>query len=806
MNSSLFLVLFISVCVVSMAIGILVLLYNRKAPANKTFFALIVAVNIWSLGLAFALIAPDIISCLFWRRFASFGWGTAYAIILHFILIITGHDASLKKWWSRSLLYLPAAICILAFGVPSGLNRTPYNLHQTQFGWVNIAENNFWDYFLYAYYIGYTAFGLVMLLRWGKKSSDNNVKMQSRYIFWSFLFTLTLASLTDVLLIDIPQIAPIIFLIPIVVIYRTIIKYGFISSNPVSKKNSFLPIVVIVILYVFLSFLQIRLTTSGDANQLGFIDGNTLSGLITQFQMLLSIYMIIKKDKAGLIASVLINSANLLSSLGYIIRTKSLKPLPGTISYLVTFLIIALVAIYKKKTAENIKEINTQRNILESSEKKLYQMAYYDSLTGLHNKDMFVEQLNKSIHAAKRNATMLGIIFLDLDSFKSINDTMGHPTGDSVLKMIATRLSSCLREEDTIARFGGDEFLILITNIKSFDELKKATSRIMNVFEKSLLVQDIDYFITASAGVSVYPVDGEDSETLIKNADIAMYQAKTGGKNQCIYCSPTLKDETIIKMKLANSLYRALDRNELYLHYQPQIKAETQEIIGVEALLRWNNKEYGFVSPNIFIPMAEQTGLIRQIGLWTIKTACEHFKSFKKCYDKDISLSINLSIEQLKDSNITEKISKVLFDTETNAKDLQIEITESIAFNEDPNILQRLIEIRNLGISISIDDFGKGYSSFNRLKTFPIDLLKIDMDFVRGITSPSKKDRAIIRSIIQIAKNLNIEVLAEGVETKEQYTYLKDNGCDMIQGYYFYKPMPANEIENLISNPPETFI
>jgi EAL domain-containing protein (putative c-di-GMP-specific phosphodiesterase class I) len=350
--------------------------------------------------------------------------------------------------------------------------------------------------------------------------------------------------------------------------------------------------------------------------------------------------------------------------------------------------------------------------------------------------------------------------------------------------------------------FGGDEFLILIKNIKSYDELKKVTSRIMDVFEEPMVVQDIEYFITASAGVSVYPVDGENSETLIKNADIAMYRAKTCGKNQCIYCSPMIKDETITKMKLTNSLYRALDRNELYLNYQPQISAETQEIIGFEALLRWNNKEHGLVSPNIFIPMAEQTGLIRQIGLWTIKTACEDFKSFKKCYDKDIILSINLSIEQLKDNNIAEKINKILFDTETDAKDIQIEITESIAFNEDPNILQRLKDIRNLGIKISINDFGKGYSSFNRLKTFPIDLLKIDMDFVRGITAPSKKDRAIIKSIIQIAKNLNIEVLAEGVETKEQYTYLKYNGCDMIQGYYFYKPMPANEIESLISNPP----
>jgi hypothetical protein len=354
-----------------MAIGILVLQYNRRALVNNIFFALIVVVDIWSLGLAFGMTAPDMASSLFWRRFASFGWGTAYAVILHFILIITGHEAKLKTWWSRALLYLPAVICILAYGIPSGLNAKPFNLIQTQFGWVNIAVNNFWDYFFYAYYIGYTAFGLVTLLKWGKKSSDRNVKMQSRSIFWSFLFTLTLASFTDVLLIDIPQVAPIIFLIPIAVIYRTIIRYGFISSNPASKRKSFLPIVVIVILYVFLSFLQIRLTVSGGLSSLGFVEGNTLLGLITQLQMFLSIYLTIKEDKAGLIASVLMNSATLLSSLGSAIQSNSLKPLPGTISHLVTFMIIALIARYKKKTAENIQEINKQRSILEESEKTI---------------------------------------------------------------------------------------------------------------------------------------------------------------------------------------------------------------------------------------------------------------------------------------------------------------------------------------------------------------------------------------------------------------------------------------------------
>jgi diguanylate cyclase (GGDEF)-like protein len=424
-------------------------------------------------------------------------------------------------------------------------------------------------------------------------------------------------------------------------------------------------------------------------------------------------------------------------------------------------------------------------------------MAYYDSLTGLHNKEWFIEKLDHSIQEAKKSDTLLGLIFLDLDSFKSINDTMGHSTGDNVLKMTAERLSSCLREKDAIARFGADEFLILIANIKKLEELKKITDRIIRAFEECIHVQDIEYFMTASAGVAVYPVDGEDSETLLKNADIAMYEAKAGGKNQILYCSPAMKEETIKKIKLTNSLYRALDKNELYLHYQPQVEVKSQKIVGFEALLRWNNEEYGMVSPNIFIPMAEQTGLIRLIGLWVIKTACKQFKEFNKSGNKNITLSVNLSIEQLKDITIAERISQILYDTKMNPKNLQIEITESIAFNEDSHILERLEDIRNLGISVSIDDFGKGYSSFNRLKTFNIDLIKIDMDFVHGIISRSQKDRAIIKSIIQIAKNLKIKVLAEGVETEEQFTYLRDNGCDIIQGYYFYKPMPASEIEKL---------
>src|SRR5690554_2750559 len=338
----------------------------------------------------------------------------------------------------------------------------------------------------------------------------------------------------------------------------------------------------------------------------------------------------------------------------------------------------------------------------------------------------------------------------------------------------------------------------MVSSVKKLEDLRKVTGRIMRVFQTPISLQNIEYFITASVGVAVYPEDGLNSETLIKNADIAMYIAKNKGKNQCVYCTSSIKENTIKKMELTNHLYRALENKELLLHYQPQVEAGTQEIIGFEALLRWNNKKYGIVTPDVFIPMAEQTGLIRPIGLWIFKTACEQLKAFQDRFYENLCMSINLSLEQLKDTDIIHRIGKILSDTGTDAGNIQVEITESIAFNEDSFILQRLEEIKELGISISIDDFGTGFSSFARLKSFPIDLLKIDICFVRGISSGSKKDRSIIKSIIQITKNLGIEALTEGVETRDQFMYLKENGCNLIQGYYFYKPMPANEVESLL--------
>ena len=803
--SALFSILFISVCIISLIIAILVIKSNFKASVSRCFLALIISVNFWSAGLGIANIAPDVETCELWRRVSAVGWGTAYAIILHFILIFTGYITLLKKRWLYIILYLPAVISVLAFAIPNGLNPNTYQLIQTDFGWVNvagIADYNIWDWIFLFYYVGYTVIGLVLILIWGIKSSDRNIKKQSRSLFLSFTAALVIASLTDMLLGNIfarlPQIAPIILIIPIVTIYRIIRNYSFIISEPIGKMGSYTRIFLCVIIYVLLMFSQIVLSTGRITASSQVIQQPTALGIITLLQMIIVIYLVLKENILGYIAAILLNIVSIISSISFIIRTGTTSPLPGTISYIAAVLIVILINDYKKKTAANILKIDNQRLNLEESEKKLYYMAYYDSLTGIHNKDWFIDNLKRTIEIANNNK-MLGIIFADMDSFKAVNDTMGHSAGDIVLQQISSRLSSCIRPGDAIARFGGDEFLIMISNLNSIEELYEITDKIMNKFKNPVLVQEKEHFVTTSLGVSVYPTDGLDSETLIKNADIAMYLAKNQGKNKCIYCSTDIKNDTIMKMKLTNNLYRALEKNELFLHFQPQVKADTKEIIGFEALLRWNNDEYGIVTPNVFIPMAEQTGMIMPIGLWVLQTACEQLQSFQRLYNKNLTMSVNLSLEQLRDNDIVDKFSKIIKDTGVNINNIQVEITESIAFNEDTHVLERVKELKELGISVSIDDFGTGFSSLSRLKTFPIDLLKIDIDFVSGISSGSEKDMAIIKSIIQISENLKIDILAEGVETEEQYEYLKDNGCGIIQGYYFYKPMAASDIERLLS-------
>ncbi len=432
------------------------------------------------------------------------------------------------------------------------------------------------------------------------------------------------------------------------------------------------------------------------------------------------------------------------------------------------------------------------------AEKEINYLAYYDGTTGLPNRTLFINRLEQSIHLARRLEKLIGVIFLDLDSFKAVNDTVGHAGGDEILKRVAERLSRSLRKSDTVARFGGDEFLISVNQISRVEDIKTIADNIMKTFAEPFRINGQQFFISASAGIAVFPIDGEEAEVLIKNADLAMYASKNKGKNQYTMCSPEMKEDMLKRMKLINGLYRALERNELELYYQPQISVITKEIIGIEALVRWNHPELGMMPPSTFIPLAEQTGLIKPIGQWVLETACRQNKEWRDKGLPPMRIAVNLSVEQFRDPELIDTVARVLNETGLEPEYLELEITENATSYDLDYIIPVLHELKKLGVSIAIDDFGTEYSSLSRLKVLPVDRLKIDMRFVQSIAE-SDKDEAIARTVVQLAKNLRLNVTAEGVETEKQFQFFGNQMCDEVQGFYFYKPMPAAELEAVLA-------
>ncbi|MBC3796142.1 EAL domain-containing protein [Acetobacterium tundrae] len=430
-----------------------------------------------------------------------------------------------------------------------------------------------------------------------------------------------------------------------------------------------------------------------------------------------------------------------------------------------------------------------------NAEKEISYLAFYDALTGLPNRTLFRDRLTEAIYSAQRAETFIGIIFLDLDAFKSVNDTMGHNAGDELLIKVAQRLTGCVRKQDTVCRFGGDEYLIMLPNITVGNDIPQMSEMIMNSFKNPFKIKNQEFFITASAGVALYPIDGDEPDMLIKNADLAMYTSKDQGKNKYTLCSPLLKEDIQLKMKLTNALYRALERHELVLYYQPQLSVETNTIIGIEALIRWNHPELGLILPETFIPLAEQhSSLIGPIGEWLLMTACKQNKIWHSMGIPPFRMAVSLSGEQFLNSNLLSTIKQVIIETGIPPETLELEITESIALKGKVNVMN---ELRVMGITIAIDHFGIEYSSLNRLKTLPIDRIKMDPAFVHGIGNKTK-DEAIAKIIIQLANNLGLAVIAEGVETESQLAFLKAEHCDEVQGFYFYNPMTADEISSIL--------
>ncbi|PLR85566.1 GGDEF domain-containing protein [Bacillus canaveralius] len=455
--------------------------------------------------------------------------------------------------------------------------------------------------------------------------------------------------------------------------------------------------------------------------------------------------------------------------------------------------ITAMPIFYEGRTAKQI--VGRDISQRKQAEKTIQYMAYYDGLTGLPNRNMFKKHLNEVLNERKNQ--MLAVLFLDLDRFKIINDTKGHAVGDLLLKLVAKRLGLAVQNDGVVSRQGGDEFIILLEDTDK-EKAVNVAQRMLDEFSHSFEINSQEIFVTTSIGISIYPVDGEDEETLLKNADTAMYLAKERGKNNFQFYTDQLHLLSSRKLELENGLRKALEQEQLVLYYQPQVELKTGKIVGVESLIRWQHSDHGFISPDEFIPLAEETGLIVPLGKWVLRKACEQNKKWQQQGYKAIPIAVNISVRQLQDDDFVELVKKVLNETGLDPRYLELEITESIMQNIDrsENILNQL---KDLGIKISIDDFGTGYSSLSYLKHLPIDGIKIDKSFVDDIINHSNQG-AMVKTMIDMGHNLNFTVIAEGIENQEQVAFLKKNACKIGQGYYYSKPLAPDEMEKLLTN------
>lgn len=990
---------------ISPVMGFYALRFDSKATLNRLFMMISVCLTFWALGFSIAMIAPNAATCEFWSRFAAAGYELVYSVLLHFILVLTGHKRILSKKWFYVLLYLPAAFCLYVFVLSPDMARMIYQFGFGARGWVRVTSSTVFDLIFQIYYLVSVLTSLALLLVWKLKNAQRAIKKQADILIVSFFIAFGLGTFTDIvngntLNLPIPNMAPVFFLIPLSAFFYCINKYHFMKPRQDNKLEIILNderritifriasyglILGGISLYVmqnvwwkvdgvFLTFFSSAMLVAlggslryvqkmkkgyGVLELLLIITSMTLTPILTvnmtayggmsiwAFPIMLIVCALVFNSNDMLLASSIPAFLSQIY-LGALLPQKEV--LIDYRTYISRELILAFIVgvayyihrIYVKRLRENAAQARTQTlisdiaagfslsgqedaprrlrellirladyfmaeialiNAIESetigltgieqssageteitaeqklrmlerwagyvgenpgvldgaaavqyekmkstpwlfipvyehsklvtfiyietsrtglvwtedqlvslpvisrivsdtlaqlsSEIRIRFMAYYDDLTRLPNRQLFHDRAQQAIHLARRQNRTVGIMFLDLDSFKSINDTMGHEGGDLLIQAISRKLADGLRKSDTVARFGGDEFLLLFNNVADVEDISGIADKVLELFREPIVLRGQEVFITASAGISVYPADGEDAQTLIKHADIAMYTAKDKGKNQYAFCSANMKETVKYRVNLSNNLYRALDRGELQVYYQPQVDLTTEKISGLEALLRWAHPEFGMIPPLEFIPLAEQTGLINSIGAWVLETACTQMVAWKQLGLGALRIAVNLSVVQIRNPGMVSQVERILKKTAIDPAQVELEITESVTTKEPDYIIRVLNDLKALGVSISIDDFGTEYSSLNRLKMLPVDKLKMDIQFVRGIDQ-SPKDQAISLVILNLAKNLDLKLVAEGVETSTQLNFLKSRMCDEVQGFYYYKPMPAAEVETLL--------
>jgi diguanylate cyclase (GGDEF)-like protein len=445
------------------------------------------------------------------------------------------------------------------------------------------------------------------------------------------------------------------------------------------------------------------------------------------------------------------------------------------------------------RTAALTAEIAERRQTQE----RLHYLAHHDALTDMPNRVLFVERLKQALARAQGRKHVVAVLFIDLDRFKLVNDTLGHEAGDQLLRTVAANLLSCIRDGDAVARFGGDEFAVFLNDVSTFEDVPPLAQKFLDALAAPFNLEGTEFFVTSSIGISLFPSDGSDTQTLMKNADTAMYRAKQQGGNNFQFYKADMNSQSRKQLETNNLLRQALQKDEFVLHYQPQFDLKDGAIVGVEALIHWAPAGLTVVPPEEFIPLLEENGLIVPVGEWVLRTACAEHHRWCQAGSPAIRIAVNASARQLNEGDLLGAIARIIEECPLLPGQLEIEITETVLLQNMPLAIERLKVLASMGVGVAMDDFGTGYSSLGYLRQLPIDVLKIDEIFIRDINN-NPADAAIAQAIITMAHSMNMKVVAEGVKSREQVDLLRAQGCDFAQGFYFSLPLPSNEIERLL--------
>lgn len=916
--------LYFAVGTVVLTSGVFTLQNNTKAPINRVFFALTVSVTIWSAGIGFTLVSPNASACEICWRFSAFGWCTVYALLLHFVLIITGKISLIKKKIYYSLLYLPAIIILLVNIIPTRLNSAPFDFHHTRFGWIAVGKNNIWAIIFYIYYIGYSLTVLFLLYLWGRDSQDDAVKKKSRYMILSIVAAFLIGTITDVILNhvfdDFPQMAPIILLIPTLVTFHILQKDSFSITEGIDKKTSYVVLYLIVLLYILLSaFLTFASTYEIGFNQIEF-DNTVINGMVIQLQMFLSIYLVLAQNMPGYIAAVMVNFIGMVSAVAFMISYRTHRTLPAIMSYLGVLLIISLIKNYKSKNVAYIKKINTQalkeefyynvfsqapigiaifrdsatsnddvlkeisinpayekilgrtKEELENinwmemthpddlpADLELYErfkngeMDYYtmekryirpdgsvvwvdmiiarfeglsrnpddhvciltditerkqieevlkynsehEMATGLYNRFLLEKSLTEDAFLLYEDKRAL--IGINLTAIHTLNTRYGYHFSRNLLKNIADSLKEFCNERFTLYHIYDYVFVFYVKGYKNDKELTGFCNEISDTLKSYLYIHGI--------GVGIGILQLEDSadydvnellQMLINTSEMAIRDSSNNIK--VLFHTNDLDERIARENDISQELTEiaeGIKMERLYLHFQPIYDIKTNKICGFEALARLQSDKYGRVSPVEFIPIAEKTGMISPLGEFIIFQALQFLQKLRENGYDNLSVSINISTIQILEAGFADKLMGMIKAMDINPANVGVELTESVFATERSDINEVLNVLRANGIRVLIDDFGSGYSSLAREQELNVDFLKIDKRFIDRLIVLNPEE-SITSDIISMSHKLGHCVIAEGVEYEKQLEYLREFGCDRIQGYIISRPVDEESALKLL--------